>query len=857
MNSDAQDPCSSGLIIPIIVEELDSNSLDKYDLAEFREAQTVTIQNEEEQEQVKNVETDVNYVEYDAERDHELTNKFLNGELTFDQFSAQMEGTSSSEEEDETDITKQKSEISERVHKPHKSKVRRNQRTQLPPALLGLMGEANLRCARGEMEIAENICFELIRQVPTAQEPFITLAQIYEISNPEKSLQYSLIAAHVCPHNAEQWVRLAIQSEDLGNIKQAIICYDKSLKVDPKDVSLHRKLIKLVETTNDTKMTLRCYLRYLEYIPLDEAEEIVQVAKMIATNYHHDNNISKALKALEIAYSRVPQHFKDPDINLLLELMIGVGKYQSGLQVLAQHANVVIEGMTELYESKEGVDQKFFVVNCTIPDDLILDLRVKLIICLVHLRADHLFNDLLHHLLIKDDKEEYGDLYLELAEALMKESYFEAALKLLCPLIESNNFSLAAVWLRYAECLQACGRINEAITSYQTVIHLAPKHLEPRMTVSILLREQNKFEEALKALEQDEDLDMLDPGLLFERCKLLRIMGDELQLLQVGQLLLSRHCVRIRNAEEAEALTRLQEVVRKKIAIKEVRMARGELYEDVDAPIFLNANEPSIQDEWLLLKELLQIAFKKKQFGLCQRISFSALGSKRFKEYIRELEFTCLIICLANQDGYLGFNIIRELVQKNYEKHRVWNLYNQIIQRADDVRHSKFLMRFLCRNGHNLNPAVNILTGNNCLVAGTYKYALSEYVSRYKHDGSALHAFMVGVTMFQMACQKFSAKRSSLITQGIAFFTKYAAGRGKEAQHEIHYNTGRAFHQLGFSHVAIHHYLKVLEITNSLIESRPEILDLRKETAYNIHLIYAKSGSHDLARMYLQKYIVL
>ena len=50
--------------------------------------------------------------------------------------------------------------------------------------------------------------------------------------------------------------------------------------------------------------------------------------------------------------------------------------------------------------------------------------------------------------------------------------------------------------------------------------------------------------------------------------------------------------------------------------------------------------------------------------------------------------------------------------------------------RADDVRHNRFLMRLMSRNPENL--ALGILNGHNCLVAGTYKYSLGEYMSAFK-----------------------------------------------------------------------------------------------------------------------------
>lgn len=45
-----------------------------------------------------------------------------------------------------------------------RGRYKRKKRT-LPPVLQGLMGEANLRFARGDIELAAQICMEIIRQV--------------------------------------------------------------------------------------------------------------------------------------------------------------------------------------------------------------------------------------------------------------------------------------------------------------------------------------------------------------------------------------------------------------------------------------------------------------------------------------------------------------------------------------------------------------------------------------------------------------------------------------------------------------------------------------------------------------------
>jgi predicted Zn-dependent protease len=91
------------------------------------------------------------------------------------------------------------------------------------------MGEANLRFVRGDRDTAIRMCMEIIRQDPTAPEPFQTLSNLYEeAGESEKSLQFALIAAHLSqPQDPEEWARLADVALELGDKQQAAACYKK------------------------------------------------------------------------------------------------------------------------------------------------------------------------------------------------------------------------------------------------------------------------------------------------------------------------------------------------------------------------------------------------------------------------------------------------------------------------------------------------------------------------------------------------------------------------------------------------------------------------------------------------------
>nr|CAH7762886.1 unnamed protein product [Callosobruchus chinensis] len=119
--------------------------------------------------------------------------------------------------------------------------------SKLDVTLKGLMGEANLRYARGDIETAKKMCFEVIRQCREAAEPYLTLAQMYENVNMKKYKGYLLLACHLEPSNVGLVNRLAEVCLQENDILGAIRWYSRGIKHSPKNVELHLKRLELLK----------------------------------------------------------------------------------------------------------------------------------------------------------------------------------------------------------------------------------------------------------------------------------------------------------------------------------------------------------------------------------------------------------------------------------------------------------------------------------------------------------------------------------------------------------------------------------------------------------------------------------
>ncbi|XP_063616247.1 DNA ligase 4-like [Cydia splendana] len=463
--------------------------------------------------------------------ENELTNKFLSGEMSFAEYSSEWY-----EHDDEEEAGARSPE--QPAQAAGRALVRRRKGTRLTPALLGLMGEANLRFVRGDKETAEKMCHEIIKQVPNAPEPYQTLAQIYE-NDPDKSMQFSLLAAHLSPSDATEWLRLAALSKQRNDVKQEMLCYTQAIKADPHNLANHMKRLELFISLEEAKYPVhtlclsrvKCYHKIATSMPPTEGETIMKYAKMAATLYHNNNELENALVVMTAAYNKCANLFSMEDTNIFLELLISQKQYQTCIEVFVANAGVEIEAEIQTIENAyHMLEEQTNYLNCTLPNSLPIDLKSKLLVCFIHLGATNLVETLLADFLT-NNVEKAGDLYMDIEEALSSVGLHHLALKLLEPLVQNPSFDLGAVWLKHAECLYNLGRQNEAIDSYYKVLQHAPQHAEARRRVFVILESQGRVDEALDILQQDYKY-VVSASLLYEHCCALKKYGRMLKYLQ-------------------------------------------------------------------------------------------------------------------------------------------------------------------------------------------------------------------------------------------------------------------------------------------------------------------------------------
>ncbi|XP_039203904.1 general transcription factor 3C polypeptide 3 isoform X2 [Crotalus tigris] len=764
-------------------------------------------------------------------------------------------------------------------------------RSKLPRALRGLMGEANIRFARGEHEEAILMCMEIIRQAPLAYEPFSTLAMIYEDQGDmEKSLQFELIAAHLNPSDTEEWVRLAEMSLEQDNIKQAVFCYSKALKYDATNVRYLWERSNLYKQLGEHKLAMDGYRRILNLLTPSDGERFMLLARDMAKSYYEANDITAAIEIMEESFTKHQSLVSMEDVNIAAELYISNKQYDKALAVITDCSGIVLEkqqaekdSSADKKEAMEGqedpgttTDQQEFVpgansapsekITCSIPDGVPIDITVKLMVCLIHLNILEPLSFLLT-ILVEQNPEEMGDLYLDVAEAFLDVGEYDSALPLLSSLVCSERYNLAVVWLRHAECLKALGYIDRAAESYAKVVDLTPLHLDARISLSTLQQQLGRPEKALEALEPMYDPDTLaqdanaaqqELKLLLHRSTLLYSQGNMYgyvdSLLTMLAMLLkvamnrAQVCL-ISSSKSGERHLYLIKVSRDKISDNDDQ-------ETSKKAIFLVLTSVLTKEDWwnLLLKAIYALCdlsrYKEAELLVDSSLEYYSFYDDRQKR--KELEYFGLSAAVLDKNFRKAYNYIRIMVMEHVSKPQLWNIFNQITMHSQDVRHHRFCLRLLVKNPD--NHALCVLNGHNAFVSGCFKHALGQYVQAFRtNSDEPLYSLCIGLTFIHMASQKYVLKRHALIVQGFSFLQRYLSLRG--SCQESYYNLGRALHQLGLVYLAIHYYKKALELPPLVLEGiETDQTDLRKDIAFNLSLIYQSSGNIRMARKLLYTY---
>ncbi|GAU33823.1 hypothetical protein TSUD_221610 [Trifolium subterraneum] len=216
-------------------------------------------------------------------------------------------------------------------------------------------------------------------------------------------------------------------------------------------------------------------------------------------------------------------------------------------------------------------------------------------------------------------------------------------------------------------------------------------------------------------------------------------------------------------------------------------------------------------------------------------------------------------------DPKQGFVCVKHNVLQHAQSVAAWNSYYKVISRLEnrDTRHDKFLRNMQGKFVDCVPPI--LISAHQFTVCSHHQDAARKYLEAYKlMPENPLVNLCVGTALINLALGFRLQNKHQCVVQGLAFLYNNLKISGNSQ--ESLFNIARAYHHVGLVTLAAIYYEKVIAMSvrdypiptlpNEKIDvienHKPGYCNLRREAAYNLHLIYKRSGALDLARQVLK-----
>ncbi|KAJ9534168.1 hypothetical protein QJQ45_002169 [Haematococcus lacustris] len=286
-----------------------------------------------------------------------------------------------------------------------------------------------------------------------------------------------------------------------------------------------------------------------------------------------------------------------------------------------------------------------------------------------------------------------------------------------------------------------------------------------------------------------------------------------------------------------------------------------------------------------LCRALVQEGEAQRSLQLAEQAVALCSGVSRWFPRARRDVLTLLLVdaqCGAGQ-AQASLPALKACLSRWPASCRVWNRFTRVQALTGNARRKwAALVGHARRRTPDSIPAM-IMQGHSYAMFRNYTEALAEYWQAFRYWSSEpLLMLCLGCAYLGLASSRKAPDRNQAVLQGFTLLqvselagTARCAACGRvqmyERQrgnlHESSYNIGRAAHQLGLSHIAHHYYQRSLaaapqhdedDARCSPSDQSPDrwglggppasSLDLSREVAHNLALLYKQSGAIHLAQ---------
>ncbi|KAL6565515.1 hypothetical protein OROHE_004573 [Orobanche hederae] len=253
-------------------------------------------------------------------------------------------------------------------------------------------------------------------------------------------------------------------------------------------------------------------------------------------------------------------------------------------------------------------------------------------------------------------------------------------------------------------------------------------------------------------------------------------------------------------------------------------------------------------------------------------------------------------------DPARGWDCVRYIVSRHPYSFSAWSCYYKGILRDNRLsKRNKFLHNMRLKHKDSVPPI--LISAHRFTMISQHQVAAREYLEAHRlMPDNPLINLCAGTALINLGIGHRLQNKHQAVLQGLAFLynnvrlcgesqivqplpppppdkkaTPEVWSNKREVQYcrrlleEALFNIARAYHHVGLVSLATTYYEKVLAIREKdypiptlpndkpdlISDKKPGYCDLRREAAYNLHLIYERSGAFDLARQVLKDHVVM
>ncbi|KAK8509191.1 hypothetical protein V6N13_062246 [Hibiscus sabdariffa] len=785
---------------------------------------------------------------------------------------------------------------------------RTGSRNKLSPEIKSMIGDATLHYGNGRFKEAISVLNQVVKLAPNFAHLYQMLGLSYKsLGDKKRAFQFYMLAGLLNPKDPDLWKLLFNWSVEQQSVGQACYCLSKAVMADPTDVSLRYLQASLYVELGDYQKAADSYDQIQQISP-DDAEALKSGAKL----YQKCGRVERSFAILE---EYLAGHRDEADlsvIDLLVAMFMQNNAYEKALQKIEQ-AQVTYYSGKELpleLKTKAGIchihlgDMEKAEVFCSVlqsgraRDHAVLITEVAD----AYMTLGQINSALKYYYMLEngdgvDDDHlhlKIARCYLSLGEKMLAIEFFrkalqrlennvEARLNLASLLIEDSKEDEAISLLSPPQDLQNINEESDASKSWWLNgkiklklcnIYKAKGMIEDFVNVILPLVRESLYIEAhgikIKGKKRLRESD------LFERVKKVDDQKTD------GVFCGSRPIVT--PADRLKA-TRARKQLQKITALKEERkaaaMAAGldwHSEDDNDETEEENFKEPPLpnllkdeEHQELIIDLCKALESLERYYEALDIIKLALKSGHNILPGEKQEQLRSLGAQMAynTMDSKHGFDCIKHIVQQHPYSITAWNCYYKVVPRSGKTysRHCKFL-RYLRSKHRDCVPSI-VISGHQFTVGSHHQDAAREYLEAYKLlPENPLINLCVGTALINLTLGFRLQNKHQTLAQGLAFL--YNNLRLCESSQEALYNIGRACHHVGLVTLAVSYYEKVLatkekdhpipKLPNENWDHAAEnhkkdgYCDLRREAAFNLHLIYKRSGATDLARQVLKDY---